>query len=194
MAGYIYFFNTLGDGQIYKAGETQQDNVSARMRGYLGPSKPRTIVASRAVDDALEAEKLLLSLLKQCVHYRFRPDYGDEWFEAVTDDVEERHKAVLLIADVVQRAVRSGAPGNVVIPAPVSRDPDEETSIAGYEQYFAALDNYRNSAPPNVLSPDTLIRTFDASKECPIFAQYGLCSHAKRVAVARKRYWSRDLL
>ena len=104
MAGFVYFFNTVSDGSIYKAGETQQESVASRMRSYLGPSKPRTIVVSRAVDDAREAERLLLALLKQCVHFRFRPDYGDEWFEAVTADVEKRHRAAILIMDVVQRA------------------------------------------------------------------------------------------
>ena len=80
MAGLIYCFNTVGDNKIYKAGHTQ-NSLSTRLKGYLGPSKPRTIFFSRKVDDSIHAEKMMLTLLRQCTSLKERKDLGDEWFE-----------------------------------------------------------------------------------------------------------------
>ena len=196
MAGFIYFFNTISDPSIYKAGETQQDSVAARMRSYLGPSKPRTIVVSRAVKDAKEAERLLLALLKQCTHFRFRPDYGDEWFEAITADVDERHQAAILLVDVVQRACEAH-PRKVHYHTRVESPSDEEQGgeendgmLPGYQTYFAVLDRYRSTtASPESLNDErALVREFDASDHCPIYPEYGRFTFEARVALAQRRY------
>lgn len=194
MAGFIYFFNTVSDGSIYKAGETQQDSVAARMRSYLGPSKPRTIVVSRAVNDAMEAERLLLTLLKQCTHFRFRPDYGDEWFEAVTVDVDERHRAATFLVDVVQRACEARPrenphPAHTVQPTEESSD-EEDGMLPGYQTYFATLDRYRSVAasPESLNDARALVREFDASDHCPIYPEYGRFAFEARVAAAHRRY------
>ena len=73
----------IEDNRIFKAGHTQRQ-LSARLSGYLG-RQPRTVFFSRRVDDSVNAEKIVLTLLRRCSSLKSREDYGDEWFEDVQD-------------------------------------------------------------------------------------------------------------
>ena len=66
MTGIIYCFNTVGDSKLYKAGHTT-NKLEKRLAGYLGPSKPRSIIFSRTVKNSHMAEKLMLKLMRQCM-------------------------------------------------------------------------------------------------------------------------------
>ena len=76
MPGFIYFFSTFGDRTVFKAGRTDQESLAARFKSYLGPSKPRMVVASREVDDTVAAEDMMLRLLRSSRVLQARPDLG----------------------------------------------------------------------------------------------------------------------
>lgn len=189
MAGTIYCFNTIVDAKIYKAGHTQQD-LAARLRGYLGPSKPRTIVAQRQVDDSVAAETMMLGLLRQCCALRTRPDLGPEWFGANESmDTDEIQRCILFVFDVVGKAVRcSRDPPHA---STISSNPPstEMTTLPAMGAYFEGLDRFMQRAMPNYLQTlEHAIREFERSNDCPVFSEYVLWPRSTRVAVARNRY------
>lgn len=192
MAGIIYCFNTICDHRIYKAGHTQQD-LPSRFKSYLGPSKPRTIVATRHVDDSLAAEGMMLGLLRQCAALRVRSDLGVEWFEAHPDvDEDDRHKAILLIFDVVSKAVRTRIQDEGC-PVWGASKPDVPTgtvcTLPAMGAYFEALDRFVRCAPPEAVADmDTALREFERGDDCPVFAEYVMWPRATRLAVAQNRY------
>jgi hypothetical protein len=103
-SGSIYCFSTVGDARVHKVGMTTQATVAQRMRGYIGLSKPRVMLAHRTVGDAVRAEATLLRAMKLCRFFTQRLDLGPEWWEAADDDVVERERAVLFLTDLVARA------------------------------------------------------------------------------------------
>jgi|APSaa5957512622_1039677.scaffolds.fasta_scaffold08786_6 hypothetical protein len=104
MSGYIYCFNTHENPHIIKAGHTQQ-KVQKRLRGYLGPTKPRSIIFTLKVDDSVEAEKMMLKLFEQCISLNKRCDLGNEWFETTgCFNFKERAEHLQTIAKIVQKA------------------------------------------------------------------------------------------
>lgn len=105
MSGYIYCFNTHENPNIIKAGHTQQQDVQKRLRGYLGPTKPRSIIFTLKVDDSVEAERMMLQLMQQCVSLNKRCDLGNEWFETTGNfNFEQRASHLQTIAKIVQKA------------------------------------------------------------------------------------------
>ena len=104
MKGHIYCFNTHENPGIIKAGHTQQD-VRKRLRGYLGPTKPRAIIFELEVDNSIEAEKMMLELMRQCVSVTQRHDLGNEWFQSSGNFTpEERFNHLRIIGKIVQKA------------------------------------------------------------------------------------------
>ena len=132
MAGTLYCFNTVSDPRLYKLGHTQQD-PTARPRGYMDPVACAS--SSRlGTWTTPYAGRQSLSLLRICTYLRPRRDLGTEWFEAAVDDVEERHRAIVLIMSTVAAAVRSTSS------VPPSRQTSPVSSPAGpppaMGQYF----------------------------------------------------------
>lgn len=211
MAGIIYCFNVVADYKIYKAGHTRQESLSCRLRSYLGPSKPRTIVASRAVADSVVAEKLMLALLRQSTALRARNDLGDEWFEvrSETENMEECHRAIRLVLDVVAMAVSEHPMGRAIQPSTVAPMPHEDTAwkqderccqvkphdtavvastLPSMGSYFAALDRYVSRNPVLANTVDDIVVTFEQSDDCPVFPEYVLFNRETRLSTARARY------
>lgn len=195
MAGLIYCFNTVGDNKIYKAGHTQ-NSLSTRLKGYLGPSKPRTIFFSRKVDDSIHAEKMMLTLLRQCTSLKEREDLGDEWFENVSEDSNLLYKHLQNIADIVQLASRTSSSEK---PAPIQKvyedkTPLEETNVSistnlkGMEQYFQAFDTFVNDTSLNLSNSEDLVNDYEESNVCPVFADYVPYTKKQRVCAASHRY------
>lgn len=199
MSGKIYCFSTVGDRDVYKAGHTQQ-TLASRLRSYLGPSKPRTIVATRDVDDSAGAEEILLSLMDQCSSFVRRRDLGREWFQIVSPGrSEEAHRRVQYIMDVAQLAVRcegssdAGAGVRPVLFRGGSEREEERrdcTSLPCMQSYYDAFDRFVQSSPSSLLEAgtDELMIRFESSPECPVFAEHVSYSVAERRIVARNRY------
>ena len=192
MAGILYCFNTIESADIYKVGYTQQ-NLAVRMRGYLGPSKPRCMVLSRNVDNVVQAESIMLQLLRFSNILRARNDLGKEWFQACQCDVEARHKALVWLADIVQRAVQDHA---TVISRPkttvcLNKElPDtasEGQGLPGMETYFRAFDNYVSQCKIDTNIEKTL-QHFEQSDWCPIFADFTRFSFTERATEACRRH------
>ena len=105
MSGYIYCFNTHENPNIIKAGYTQQDNYKKRFQSYIGPTKPRSVFFTMKVDDAIEAEKMMLQLMNQCASICKRCDLGNEWFQTIGEfTFEQRASHLQTIAKIVQKA------------------------------------------------------------------------------------------
>lgn len=189
MAGTIYCFNTVGDHRIYKAGHTQQE-LKSRLRGYLGPSRPRVIVASRNVDDSVAAETMVLGLLRQCSALVPRSDLGNEWFESrdgVGDD--ERHKAILFVFDVVSKAVHTRPASKYEEPSTSHSSLHVSETLPAMGAYFEALDHFVHTASPETLGTmDDILRSFEQSDSCPLFAEYVMWPRATRLAIAHNRF------
>uniref|UniRef100_A0A6C0IY05 Bacteriophage T5 Orf172 DNA-binding domain-containing protein n=1 Tax=viral metagenome TaxID=1070528 RepID=A0A6C0IY05_9ZZZZ len=127
MSGFIYCFNTHENPNIIKAGHTQQD-VQKRLRGYLGPTKPRSIIFTLKVDDSVEAEKMMLELMQQCVSLNKRHDLGNEWFETTGNfNFEQRTKHLQTIAKIAQKA--SSIPPSIPPSMPPSMPPSIPPSV-----------------------------------------------------------------
>ena len=121
MSGFIYCFNTHENPNIIKAGHTQQE-VQKRLRGYMGPTKPRSIIFTLKVDDSVEAEKMMLQLMEQCVSLNKRYDLGNEWFETTGNfNFEQRAGHLQTIAKIVQKA--SSIPSSIPSRIPPSIPP-----------------------------------------------------------------------
>lgn len=190
MAGTIYCFNTITDANIYKAGHTQQE-LSARMRGYMGPSKPRLIVATRSVDDSSAAETLMLSLLRVSSILKPRWDLGHEWFEANEVNMTDRHKAITLLLDTAAKATRTTRSRETKAPTKEEsvRDTSQLEILPGMGPYFEALDRFIGEAPTtDVQNLHTALTAFERGANCPIFADYTMWSKGQRLAVARNRH------
>ena len=202
MPGFIYFFSTFGDRTVFKAGRTDQESLAARFKSYLGPSKPRMVVASREVDDTVAAEDMMLRLLRSSRVLQVRPDLGAEWFSADADDVEEVHATVRFFFGVVQKAVRD-VPAEEAPTKKLARraehDPTEEDSFRQVADadalpamgcYFEALDEYVNKAPCAVLNVgmEGIVTEFESDRSCPVFAEYLLWPKEARIRVAKNRF------
>ena len=194
MAGIVYCFNTICDHRIYKAGHTQQ-TLQSRLRGYLGPSRPRVIVASRKVDDSVAAETMILGLLQQCSTLAQRTDLGNEWFELKDGvDVEECHKAILFVFDVVSKAVR--APDCCKHPdVPTLHPPSQVTTsnidvcnLPGMEGYFDALERFVCTTSKCDGTMDDILQAFEDSDFCPVFSEYVMWPRKTRLSVACNRF------
>lgn len=175
MAGFLYCFNTVGDSRIYKVGHTQQDKLSERLKGYLGPSKPRVMVASRRVDDSVRAEALMLTLVRHSRVLTSRPDLGKEWFHAPDDDEAARHAALLFFSELVACAVATPLPEAAKhqhVLQRGEREEEEEKDMGSMGTYFAAFDHYVAHAPLLGKSLAQLMDAFDASDACPVFVDY----------------------
>lgn len=201
MSGHIYCFNTHENPNIIKAGHTQQD-VQKRLRGYLGPTKPRCVIFTLQVGDSVEAEKMMLNLMKQCVSLKQRHDLGNEWFEMTGNfKFEQRADHLQMIAKIVQKA--SSVPSVPARPhtriSKTNRSESEAeppvqqaTALRGLEDYFKRFDDFvaQETAAQNNVSPLALLRIYEASTFCP----YGnLCeflpfSENERVKVTARRY------
>jgi hypothetical protein len=218
--GILYCFNTVSDHRVYKAGHTSQGSLQLRLKGYLGQSKPRVLVAQRDVDDARAAEALFLRLLALCRLLRPRPDLGTEWYEARgdDDDVDERHRAIAFLAEVVQRATRSAdappppspappprasppprAPPPPRVPPPPRAPPPPATSqlvfpaattLPGLDAYFAALDARVARGGVAATTAEALVEAFEADADaCPVLPAFLPYDRDARVRVARQRHW-----
>lgn len=202
-AGFLYCFNTLGDPRIYKIGHTRQNDVAQRLKGYLGPSKPRVVVVQRRVDDSFEAEQLCLRLVRATGMMAPRDDLGDEWFEAHSDrDVGALHDALLLLTHVVARAVKhlrvepggSGADARPQLWPQFSEEPldarDDEYP-PGHELYVAEFDRYveRSASAAALARPDLLVAAYEESDSCPVFADYLRIDRDRRIRCARARFF-----
>ena len=195
MSGYLYCFNTISDPTVYKAGYTT-NQLAVRFRGYLGPSKPRTVVFGREVDDSLTGERLMLALMRQCCSLCQVTTYGPEWFQRIEGvSVETLHQHLLVIADIVQMAV--GKSTRVLPSYPCKRAPSlateeeltSEVTLPGMETYYTALNAFVESAHPDqLLSVEALVGAFEASEACPILCQFALFNAEKRLRVARARF------
>ena len=196
MAGNVYCFNTIVDPTIYKVGHTQQETVAARLRGYLGPAKPRVVIATRCVDDSERAEAILLHLLRHSTVLTQLTDLGNEWFRISVEPID-CHNYVCFAMDLVQDAVRKVHP----IPRPVNRTIKKKINVLLAEtkknqlpnmtSYYKALDKYISvGATASVLEKGLqfAVETFEKSDNCPVLADYLLAPQSLREAVARNRY------
>lgn len=191
MAGVIYCFNTLADENVYKAGQTQ-NCLRERLRGYIGPSRPRCMIFTRRVDDVRHAEKIMLTLMRQCVSLTQRLDLGSEWFSAVGSHAETRQRHLWTIADISCLASREG-----VTPRPPSSEAGcatfgthGGTALRGMERYFTAFDSFVGTYKElhNVSDCADLVRRFEESTHCPVFVKYVPYGPGERTDAARRRY------
>lgn len=195
MKGYIYCFNTSESPNIIKAGHTHQD-VKKRLRGYLGPSRPRSIIFEVQVDDSIEAEKMMLLLMRQCVSLKQRHDLGNEWFETNGDfNFQERATHLQSIAKIVKKA--SSVQTNLSVSSKVSsKEPDEifpemeevALSLRGLEEYFKKFDDYVAQYAPQCGDALSLLKRYESSPFCPYICEYLPFSETKRVQVTANRY------
>lgn len=196
MSGHIYCFTTHENPGIIKAGHTQQD-VRKRLRGYLGPAKPRAIIFQVQVDDSVHAERMMLELMRQCASLAQRHDLGNEWFERRAGfKFEECATQLQNIAKIVQKASKSTtAPdghrhergGRELVttrpaePAePITTHPAEPAErvlehrehasysrLQGLEQYFKSFDKYVEQLAPAGHDPLSLLQGYESSSFCP---------------------------
>ena len=197
MSGYIYCFNTHENPHIIKAGHTQQ-KVQKRLRGYLGPTKPRSIIFTLKVDDSVEAEKMMLKLFEQCISLNKRCDLGNEWFETTgCFNFKERAEHLQTIAKIVQKASSIPPPS---IPPSKSSEYDsgpvqQATGLRGLEDYFKKFDDFVAQEAKPDSSPLELLRSYEASTFCPygnMMRQFLPFPESERVKVVAHRY--RDFL
>lgn len=185
MHGTIYCFNTIGDARIFKAGHTQNE-LRARLRGYLGPSRPRTIFFCQCVDDSVLAETLMLTLLRQCVSFTQRKDLGNEWFEATVDDAPTLYDHLKKIAYVCALA-SCARPSNARHAVATREFAAHVNACAGLQYYFERFDAYVQTA--KVFSTvEELVHAFESSTACPVLADYVPYTMEQRVAAAARRY------
>ena len=202
MKGFIYCFTTHENPNIIKAGHTHQE-VSKRMRGYLGPTKPRTMIFTHEVDDSVEAEKMMLKLMCQTVSIKQREDLGNEWFETTGEyTFHDRQVHLENIAQIVKKASKKVTKENDVS----AEESDEKeakrsklnspekygdaTTLRGLEYYFETMDQFvREEAPPFEKAVD-LLRAYEASRFSPYgkFCQFLRFPEEVRVKVTANRY------
>jgi hypothetical protein len=196
-SGTLYAFCTVENSCLYKVGFTQQP-LAARLRGYLGPSRPRTVVVDKRVDDAPLAELHMLKLVGLCRLFAQRKDLGNEWFEFVQGTREECHAALLEMAHIVVAAVRSteaSPPGARPPPCaqpPLSAAPEATETrldLRGMGRYFSSLDAFIQEADGATLAGvEAAMDAFERSDACPVFAEYTPYDRSVRLAVCKNRY------
>ena len=202
MSGYIYCFNTHENPHIIKAGHTQQ-KVQKRLRGYLGPTKPRSIIFTLKVDDSVEAEKMMLKLFEQCISLNKRCDLGNEWFETTgCFNFKERAEHLQTIAKIVQKASSIPPPSIPPPSIPPSKSSEydsgpvqQATGLRGLEDYFKKFDDFVAQEAKPDSSPLELLRSYEASTFCPygnMMRQFLPFPESERVKVVAHRY--RDFL
>lgn len=185
MRGTIYCFNTIGDARVFKAGHTQNE-LRTRLRGYLGPSRPRTIFFSQRVDDSVLAETLMLTLLRQCVSFTQRTDLGNEWFEATVDDARTLYDHLKRIAHVCALA-SCARPSNERHAIATREFAAHVNACAGLQYYFEQFDAYVRKTSV-VSTVEELVRDFEGSSACPVLVDYVPYTMEQRVAAAARRY------
>lgn len=189
MSGHLYCFNTIENANIYKVGYTQQD-IATRMRGYLGPSKPRIMVVTCKVDNVIDAERMMLQLCRHSNVLRPRDDMGNEWFQASDHDVEERHVAINFMSRVVQLAVRKieTIERNIVTPLFYETKHAEHTgALPGMQLYFVGLDRYL-TVHELIGSSADIVSDFEKSDNCLIIPEYTRFSFSERLKAAIARH------
>lgn len=202
MKGFIYCFTTHENPNIIKAGHTHQE-VSKRLRGYLGPTKPRSIIFTHAVDDSVEAEKMMLQLMCQTVSIKQRQDLGNEWFETVGKyTFHDRQVHLENIAQIVKKASKNQELTNKLAHKDTEESKEKEfkrlklnstdnaTTLRGLEYYFETMDQFvKEEAPPFEKAVD-LLRAYEASRFSPYgnFCQYFPFPEDIRVQVTANRY------
>ena len=212
MKGIIYCFNTVADSRTYKAGHTT-NKLQKRLAGYLGPSKPRSIIFCRSVENSAAAEKIMLRLMRQCASLVPREDLGDEWFQAIDEvdcsfrdsatnavrtitrrfDFDARHNQLQHIAKIVQLTIRAA---KFPLSMPTSdekelRSESHDVSIRGFENYFAQFDKFVQETEASALEDaNTLMARYEASDYCPMnrFCQYLPHGRESRLKVVQNRY------
>ena len=197
MSGHIYCFNTHENPNIIKAGHTQQD-VPKRLRGYLGPSKPRTVIFSLKVNDSVEAEKMMLQLMQQCVSLNKRHDLGNEWFETIgCFNFEQRATHLQAIARIVQKASNIIPIVQTMPQKRTINHNDEPTvlqatnTLPGLEEYFKNFDDFVTQEAQQFLlvnSPQFLLRSYEASTFCIHICQFLPFTEEDRTRVTAERY------
>lgn len=175
--GVLYVFTTVGDARVVKVGHTRQENVSSRFRGYLGPSKPRMIIAQCPVADSERAEADMLRLCQESRHVRPRTDFGPEWFEC-PGDLEACHAALFFYAHLASRSPSQPRQG-------FQCDAFKQASPNAYQvalQRFATL-----HAPAAALtSAEHLVDCFESRDECPFLHEFLPWPREQRVAWANE--------
>lgn len=191
--GIIYGFNTFASHTIIKIGRTEQ-TLKQRLKGYIGPSKPRTLIFHKEVDDSVAAENWVKILMSQCASVTQRYDLGDEWYESrpgISD--EERNNNMLNISEVARLAVRYIHPPRACPPAVQSYElPCDSTLkifIPGMEKYFHSLDRFVDEEPMQMmLNAKRLTELFESSSKCPVFHEYLPNTFEYRTSVVANRY------
>lgn len=212
MKGTIYCFNTVADSRTYKAGHTT-NKLQKRLSGYLGPSKPRSIIFCRSVENSAAAEKIMLRLMRQCASLVPREDLGDEWFQAIdevdfsfrdnatnavrtitrTFDFDTRHNQLQHIAKIVQLTIRAAKfPPSIPTNDEQSIKPESrDVSIRGFEHYFAQFDKFVQETDASAFQDaNTLVMHYEASDYCPMnrFCEYLPHGRESRLKVVQNRY------
>jgi hypothetical protein len=158
------------------------------------------------VDDSVEAEKMMLQLMQQCVSLHKRKDLGNEWFETTgCFSFEQRAEHLQTIAKIVKKASIippstqsvQGVGERTLISETNSSETDTEppvqqaTGLRGLETYFKKFDDFvAQEAKPNHVSPLALLQNYEASTFCPYgnLCQFLPLSELERVKVVSKRY------
>lgn len=198
--GIIYGFSTMASKSIVKIGRTEQ-TLHQRLRGYIGPSKPRTLIFRKEVDNSVEAENWVKILMSQCSSFRKRHDLGDEWYESsigISDEVRNKH--MLDISEVARLAVReipskssplltqSPAIEAVALHSNIKTITSTTTTIPGMHRYFQSLDKFVDQETFDEISAEILTKKFESSIQCPVFSEYLPNTIEYRTAVVRNRY------
>lgn len=186
--GIIYCFNTISDPLVLKCGFTQQ-TLSARLKGYLGPSKPRTVIFQRRVQFASHAEQIMLMLMRQCRCLTSRTDLGHEWFSI---EAGAAFDELINIANVTQLASRELPTSKTAWLVPehaVRLEAQGEMKLA-FRTYFSKMDAFvRHDAPTQAFSSaDVLMESFDTSVSCPVFSEYLPYGRDARLGLVASRY------
>ena len=198
--GIIYGFNTLASNTIIKIGRTEQ-TLNQRLRGYIGPSKPRTLLFRKEVDDSVEAENWVKKLMSQCSSFTQRFDLGDEWYESIPglkDEVRNEH--MLNISEVARLAVRDvsqpdppthPSTAQAMLTAKIidTKISTQNTSIPGMEGYFSDMDRFVDKEPKEaMMNAEGLTQAFESSAKCRFLCEYLPNSFEYRTSVVGNRY------
>jgi hypothetical protein len=156
------------------------------------------------VDDSVEAEKMMLELMNQCVSLKWRNDLGNEWFQTVGEfSFEQRAEHLRTIAKIVQRA--SNIPSNKkrietletsqlhcensIAACAEERPVPKAAAIKGLDEYFKTFDAFvAQEARANHSSALDLMRLFETSSFCTMMSEYLPISKNERLKIVETRY------
>ena len=191
--GIIYGFTTLASNKIVKIGRTEK-SLKQRLRGYIGPSKPRTVIFAKSVDDSVEAENWVKILMAQCCSFTQRCDLGDEWYESkdgASDEVRNMH--MLQISQVAQLAARDlpASPSNPKVEMSITpQSQSKYCSMSGMGMYFKIMDDFITRSPQslNGETAETITKKYEQSTMCPVLTEYLPNTFDQRVTIVSNRY------